>query len=134
MRYGGDEFVVVLPATTLPVAQAALTRATRAVAELPVDTGAGVTMSVGVVRMPPAGEPDAALAAADAAMYRAKRAGGNRVVGALCPSQLRRRHGRRTPDRADHRLVPAGAAPGERLTPAHAGCNGSVRRAGSCRP
>jgi diguanylate cyclase (GGDEF)-like protein len=47
VRYGGDEFVVVLPATTLPVAQAVLTRATRAVAELPVDTGAGVTMSVG---------------------------------------------------------------------------------------
>ena len=97
VRYGGDEFVVVLPATTLPVAQAVLTRATRAVAELPVDTGAGVTMSVGVVRMPPAGAPDAALADADAAMYRAKRAGGNRVLGGAVPEQLRRRHGRRTP-------------------------------------
>ena len=97
VRYGGDEFVVVLPATTLPVAQAVLTRATRAVAELPVDTGAGVTMSVGVVRMPPAGSPDAALADADAAMYRAKRAGGNRVLGGAVPEQLRRRHGRRTP-------------------------------------
>ena len=97
VRYGGDEFVVVLPATTLPVAQAVLTRATQAVAELPVDTGAGVTMSVGVVRMPPAGSPDAALADADAAMYRAKRAGGNRVLGGVVPEQLRRRHGRRTP-------------------------------------
>ena len=87
MRYGGDEFVVVLPATTLPVAQAVLTRATQAVAELPVDTGAGVTMSVGVVRMPPAGSPDAALADADAAMYRAKRAGGNRVLGGAVPEQ-----------------------------------------------
>ena len=96
-RYGGDEFVVVLPATTLPVAQAVLTRATQAVAELPLDTGAGVTMSVGVVRMPPAGAPDAALADADAAMYRAKRAGGNRVLGGAVPEQLRRRHGRRTP-------------------------------------
>ena len=96
-RYGGDEFVVVLPATSLPVAQAALVRATQAVAELPVDTGAGVTMSVGVVRMPLGGEPDAALADADAAMYRAKRAGGNRVLGALPEQPLRRRHGRRTP-------------------------------------
>lgn len=94
VRYGGDEFVVVLPATTLPVAQAALTRATRAVAALPVDTGAGVTMSVGVVRMPLACAPDAALEAADAAMYRAKRAGGNRVLGALAEPTLRRR-GRR---------------------------------------
>jgi len=97
VRYGGDEFVVVLPATTLAVAQAALTRATRAVAALPVDTGAGVTMSVGVVRMPLAGAPDAALEAADAAMYRAKRAGGNRVLGALAEPALRRRHGRRAP-------------------------------------
>jgi diguanylate cyclase (GGDEF)-like protein len=97
VRYGGDEFVVVLPATSLPVAQAALVRATQAVAELPVDTGAGVTMSVGVVLMPLGGEPDAALADADAAMYRAKRAGGNRVLGALPEQPLRRRQGRRTP-------------------------------------
>ncbi len=97
VRYGGDEFVVVLPATTLAVAQAALTRATRAVAELPVEIGAGVTMSVGVVRVPPAGGLGVGLAAADAAMYRAKRAGGNGVVGALPEQVLRRRHGRRSP-------------------------------------
>jgi diguanylate cyclase (GGDEF)-like protein len=96
VRYGGDEFVVVLPATTLAVAQAALARATQAVAELPVDVGAGVTMSVGVVRLPLAGGPGAALAAADAAMYRAKRAGGNRVLGALPEPLPRRRAGRRS--------------------------------------
>jgi diguanylate cyclase (GGDEF)-like protein len=79
-RYGGDEFVVVLPATPLPVACAALQRAADAVAALPVDVAAGVTMSVGVVRTPLDGEPAAALAAADAAMYRAKHAGGNTVV------------------------------------------------------
>ena len=65
-----------------------------------MDSGAGVTMSVGVVRMPLAGSPDAALADADAAMYRAKRAGGNRVLGGAVPEQLRRRHGRRTPHRS----------------------------------
>jgi diguanylate cyclase (GGDEF)-like protein len=95
VRYGGDEFVVVLPATTLTVAQAALTRAARAVAALPVDVGAGVTVSVGVVRLQ-AGSPDAALADADAAMYRAKRAGGNRVLSAP-PEPVRRRHARRPP-------------------------------------
>jgi len=79
-RYGGDEFVVVMPATPLPVASAALQRAADAVAALPTDVAAGVTMSVGVVRAPPDGEPSAALAAADAAMYRAKHAGGNTVV------------------------------------------------------
>jgi PleD family two-component response regulator len=43
-------------------------------------------MSVGVVRAPLDGEPADALAAADAAMYRAKHAGGNTVVsGAAVP-------------------------------------------------
>jgi hypothetical protein len=49
------------------------------------------------VRMPLAGSPDAALADADAAMYRAKRAGGNRVLGALPEPVLRHRHARRPP-------------------------------------
>jgi diguanylate cyclase (GGDEF)-like protein len=97
VRYGGDEFVVVLPATTMAVAQAALTRATHAVAALPVDVGAGVTVSVGVVRMLPPGSPDTAIADADAAMYRAKRAGGNRVLSAVPEPVLRRRHARRPP-------------------------------------
>jgi diguanylate cyclase (GGDEF)-like protein len=79
-RYGGDEFVVVMPSTPLAVASAALERAADAVAALPADVAAGVTVSVGVVRAPLDGEPSAALAAADAAMYRAKRAGGNTVV------------------------------------------------------
>jgi diguanylate cyclase (GGDEF)-like protein len=91
-RYGGDEFVVVMPATALPIAQAALTRATQAVAGLPFDVGAGVTMSVGVGRVPPHSEPAAALAAADAAMYRAKRSGGNRVVSVLPHPPANRRH------------------------------------------
>ncbi|MCY7341199.1 MAG: GGDEF domain-containing protein [Pseudonocardia sp.] len=79
-RYGGDEFVVVMPSTSLPTARAALSRATEAVAALPPEIGAGVTMSIGVVRAPLDGQPSVALAAADAAMYRAKRAGGNTVV------------------------------------------------------
>lgn len=91
-RYGGDEFVVVMPTTALPIAQAALSRATQAVAELPFDVGAGITMSAGVARVPLHGEPAAALAAADAAMYRAKRSGGNRVVSALAHTAGHRRH------------------------------------------
>jgi hypothetical protein len=58
-------------------------------------------MSVGVVRMPPPGSPDPALAHADPAKYRAKRAGGNRVLGGAVPEQLLRRHGRRTPIEPD---------------------------------
>lgn len=85
-RYGGDEFVVIMPSTPLPVACAAMERAATAVAALPVDAGAGVTASIGVVRAPLDGDPAVALAAADAAMYRAKHAGGNTVVsGAAVP-------------------------------------------------
>ena len=85
-RYGGDEFVVVMPSTPLAVARAALQRAADAVAMLPDHVAAGVTTSIGVVRAPPDGEPAAALAAADAAMYRAKHSGGNTVVsGAAVP-------------------------------------------------
>lgn len=84
-RYGGDEFVVVMPCTPLPVAVAVLARAAEAVAGLPEDLAAGVTMSVGVAEAPLHSEAAHALSAADAAMYRAKRAGGNAVVGAGQP-------------------------------------------------
>lgn len=98
-RYGGDEFVVVMPATPLPVAVAALTRATEAVAALPHDTAAGVTLSVGVAAAPLGGDPAVALTAADTAMYRAKRAGGNTVVGAGLPDAPSARHRHRAPVR-----------------------------------
>ena len=78
-RYGGDEFAVVLPTTPLPTAVTALRRVSEAVAALPHHISAGVTLSVGVAPLNPNTDVDAALAAADAAMYRAKRAGGNTV-------------------------------------------------------
>ncbi|MBB5921719.1 diguanylate cyclase (GGDEF)-like protein [Actinoalloteichus hoggarensis] len=78
-RYGGDEFVVLMPTTTLGDAEAALTRAVDAVRELPQDLSRGVTLSIGVVAVTHQEGSGHALTRADAAMYQAKRGGGSRV-------------------------------------------------------
>ncbi|GAB3283870.1 GGDEF domain-containing protein [Parasphingorhabdus pacifica] len=82
-RYGGDEFVVLLPGATLADAEAALNRAAEMVADLPGARSRGVTLSVGVVAMRPQESGSQVLARADAAMYKAKREGGNRVAALL---------------------------------------------------
>ncbi|MBP2320962.1 diguanylate cyclase (GGDEF)-like protein [Kibdelosporangium banguiense] len=79
-RYGGDEFVVLLPGAPLHAAEAALNRAVSAVSRLPADLSHGVTLSVGVVALRPQETAARALARADAAMYEAKRSGGNGVA------------------------------------------------------
>jgi diguanylate cyclase (GGDEF)-like protein len=87
-RYGGEEFAVILPATdgdgSLRLADVLRSgvealRIPATEAELP-----WVTVSAGVATaVPAADDPDSAalLRAADAALYRAKRAGRNRVCG-----------------------------------------------------
>ncbi|GAA0592353.1 GGDEF domain-containing protein [Kutzneria viridogrisea] len=79
-RYGGDEFVVLLPGAPLSAAEAALGRAVDAVARLPIDLSRGVTLSIGVISLRPQETAAQALARADAAMYLAKRGGGNGVA------------------------------------------------------
>ncbi|HEV2778091.1 MAG TPA: GGDEF domain-containing protein [Actinophytocola sp.] len=81
-RYGGDEFIALLPGAPLHAAEAALRRAVSAVAALPRDLSHGVTLSVGVVSLRPQETAARALARADAAMYQAKRKGGNDIVSA----------------------------------------------------
>jgi diguanylate cyclase (GGDEF)-like protein len=78
-RYGGDEFIVLLPGAPLTPATAALRRAADAVNGLPENLSRGVTLSVGVVSLRPGESAANALARADAAMYQAKRRGGNDV-------------------------------------------------------
>jgi diguanylate cyclase (GGDEF)-like protein len=88
-RFGGEEFVVLLPglghADVLGIAE----RVRVAVGELNVviSTGngtvrvSGLSVSIGVARHPDAGPTlDDVLRAADAALYRAKEAGRNRVA------------------------------------------------------
>jgi len=83
-RYGGEEFVVIMPDT--PLATALLRAEERRVALLQTDlTAQGrvlhMTLSGGVAVFPRHGEtPDALLRAADGALYAAKAAGRNRVM------------------------------------------------------
>ncbi len=86
-RWGGEEFALVLSGTD---AQGALRLAERARAALAAQTvqladgtEISVTASFGVASFPDWTEPEELLAAADSALYAAKRDGKNRVVQAL---------------------------------------------------
>ncbi len=81
-RFGGEEFVILLPATSAVQAQGLLTQLQRSLsASLFLHEGREVfvTFSAGVTAWRP-GEPlDAALQRADEALYEAKRTGKNRT-------------------------------------------------------
>jgi diguanylate cyclase (GGDEF)-like protein len=81
-RYGGEEFLVLLPEQTLETAALAAERLRAAVEDLAVPHPAGgvVTASVGVAGPAEGGEaPEQLVGRADAALYAAKAGGRNRV-------------------------------------------------------
>lgn len=86
-RLGGEEFLVVMPKMPLATALERAEAWRTAFAAAPVQTGAGpvaATISLGVASFPEHGDsPTELLEAADAALYRAKKAGRNRVELAL---------------------------------------------------
>jgi len=91
-RYGGEELAVVLRDTDLTggcVAAEAIRRAVGAL-ELPLENGETlrVTASLGVSTIAPGGDAHSVIAAADAALYEAKRTGKDRVVRAARPSRF----------------------------------------------
>lgn len=91
-RYGGEEFAVVASGTTRDGALALAETLRMAVERLRLATtdpvgSVGVTISIGVTHVAQTALPDPAalLAATDAALYEAKRAGRNRVVEGRLP-------------------------------------------------
>ena len=85
-RYGGEEFVVVMPDTDVAYAYSVAERLRKSIETTPIDISRApqrlsITISIGIAKSE--GENDTAealLHRADQALYRAKRTGRNRVV------------------------------------------------------
>ena len=92
-RYGGEEIALVLPGTNLTGARALAEKIRRSLEELPFTTPEGipfqVTASFGAACFPAQSSVEALVAAADAALYEAKRTGKNRVVTATAKRKPR---------------------------------------------
>ena len=86
-RYGGEEFVVVMPETDMAVATMVAERLRRRIASepFPIQQGARtieVTISIGIAALGRDEDAATVVKRADQALYRAKRDGRNRVVPA----------------------------------------------------
>lgn len=84
-RYGGEEFLLVLPDTPGDVAVRILDRLRAIIADLDwsaFSLGMRVTISAGVATLRPDERPDGLLARADRALYAAKAQGRNRIANA----------------------------------------------------
>jgi len=89
-RYGGEEFIVILPQTPVKGALDVAERLRRHIAARPVPTTAGelpITASFGVAYLPMPGvtTPDKLVEVSDQALYASKRNGRNRVTLASEP-------------------------------------------------
>ncbi|MFC7689318.1 diguanylate cyclase [Paeniroseomonas aquatica] len=85
-RYGGEEFMVVLAGAPTDYANAVAERLCASLSATHFEIAGvllPVTASIGLAVAPPGTSVNAAVAAADAALYRAKEAGRNRVVQAI---------------------------------------------------
>ena len=85
-RYGGEEFVVVLPDSDVEAARAVAERIRTAVSEAPFSVANGkhkvnLTVSMGIAGLRLIGDSAEALfSRTDAALYQAKKGGRNRIV------------------------------------------------------
>lgn len=85
-RYGGEEFLIMMPETEIEGATEFAERIRKKLAAERLPAGR-ITLSLGVSAFPIHGDaPEQLIAEADAALYLAKRGGGDRVVAATRPS------------------------------------------------
>jgi len=84
VRYGGEEFLVLLPQAQLPEARVVAERVRKAVSSMEIagEGPEGITVSIGVGATASSGvsEPDELLQLVDEALYKAKSGGRNRVM------------------------------------------------------
>jgi diguanylate cyclase (GGDEF)-like protein/hemerythrin-like metal-binding protein len=78
-RWGGEEFVLLMPDTALAGAQRSGERIRERIAESQFTSVGGLSASIGVAEFAPTESIEEWLARADAALYRAKQGGRNRV-------------------------------------------------------
>jgi len=81
-RYGGEEFLILLPNTGLDEAEKVMQRVQRELTRqffMHENQRVLITFSAGVVQLAPGEDREGVIARADAAMYRAKTGGRNRV-------------------------------------------------------
>jgi diguanylate cyclase len=87
-RYGGEEFAILLPETTMQGASALAEQIRMSVARGKIHRAgatepiAGVTISIGIAESVPVDTLEGLIARADAALYKSKEAGRNRVTSA----------------------------------------------------
>lgn len=81
-RYGGEEFLLILPGCDLDAAKARIEEVRDMIRSSPVQFGGAaipVTCSFGVAALQPGSTPGSLIQMADQALYLAKRSGGDRV-------------------------------------------------------
>ena len=90
-RYGGDEFAVLLVETPKAGARLYADRIRQVVSTYPFGHGVRLTASFGVASLPEdlAASPEDIIRLADEALYAAKRAGKNKVIGYEHPAEDR---------------------------------------------
>ncbi len=81
-RYGGEEFMVIMPQTGLEGAHACAEKLAQAIAANEFGIGRSLTASLGVARLLPGEMVQHMIRRVDMALYEAKKAGKNRVVQA----------------------------------------------------